>query len=148
VNFWAVFGPTLLVMIGGALVWRALSSSQAREPSASSASYIRTYALLSGSELQPQGPAFRGAELTAVMGGVKLDLTAAQLDGTTPPTIDVFALMGGIEIRVPRDWEVVNQVTALMGACADKRHPAATLQTGKCIIVRGIAVLGGIEIKD
>jgi hypothetical protein len=146
VNFWAVFGPTVLVLIGGALVWRAVSSAQTRDAATSDA-YIRAYALLSGSELQPQGTVFKGAELTAVMGGVKLDLATAQLQEGSVPTIDVFAMMGGIEIHVPREWEVVNQVTALMGGCADKRHPA-TVQTGKRIIVRGMAVLGGIEIKD
>jgi predicted membrane protein len=147
VNFWAVFGPALLVMIGGTLIWRAVSSSQNRDATTTPDAYIRTYALLSGSELQPQSAVFKGAELTAAMGGVKLDLKTAQLEEGSVPIIDVFALMGGIEIHVPRDWEVVNQVTALMGACADKRRPA-TVQSGKRIMVRGMAILGGIEIKD
>lgn len=147
VNFWAVFGPAVLVLIGGALAWRALTSAQPREQGSPSEAYIRSFALLSGSELQPQGTGFKGAELTAVMGGVKLDLTTSQLAPGSTPVVNVFAVMGGIEILVPRECEVVNQVTALMGACADKRHPA-TLHTGKRILVRGMAILGGIEIKD
>jgi len=144
VNFWAVFGPTLLVLIGGSLVWRALSVGQ-QSRATSEDSFIRAFALMSGNEQRPAVP-FRGAELTAVMGGVKLDLTGAQLEGDTA-TIDVFAMMGGIEIYVPRDWEVANKVTALMGACIDKRRPA-TVSQGKRIIVTGMAVMGGIEIKD
>jgi predicted membrane protein len=148
VNFWAVFGPTLLVLIGGSLIWRAVMAGTPEGRQAASDSYIRSFSLFAGSELRPQGVAFRGAELTAVMGGVKLDLSAAQLDGETP-VIDVFAMMGGIEIYVPREWEVVNNVTAMMGACVDKRHPMpATATPGKRIIIRGTAVFGGIEIKD
>jgi hypothetical protein len=148
VNFWAVFGPALLVLIGGALVWRAISPAGPARDGSTSDSFIRSFALMSGSEMRPQGVVFRGAELTAVFGGVKLDLGQAQLEGNTP-VVDVFALMGGIEIYVPRDWEVVNNVTALMGACVDKRHPTtATGNPGKRIIIRGMAVMGGIEIKD
>jgi predicted membrane protein len=62
-------------------------------------------------------------------------------------TIDVFTVMGGIEIFVPRDWNVTTQVTALMGACVDKRRPAAQPAT-KTLIVRGFALMGGIDIKD
>lgn len=144
VNFWAVFGPTLLVLIGGSLVWRALSPVHGRTET--SDSFVRSFAMVSGSEVRPQGVQFKGAELTAVMGGVKLDLTQAEVEGDAP-VVDVFALMGGIEIHVPREWEVVNQVTALMGACVDKRRPA-TVSQAKRIIVRGMAVMGGIEIKD
>jgi predicted membrane protein len=147
VNFWAFFGPTLLVLIGGTLVWRAVApatGSNVRQ--VASDSYIRTYALLSGSEVRPQSLTFKGAEATAVMGGVKLDLTGSQLEGDTA-TIDVFALMGGIEIYVPRDWEVVNDVTSVLGACVDKRRPSAT-SNGKRVVVSGMALLGGIEIKD
>jgi predicted membrane protein len=146
VNFWAFFGPTVLVLIGGALVWRAIGPTAGNNRGASSQSYIRTYAILSGSEIRPQSLTFKGAEATAVMGGVKLDLTGSQLESDTA-TIDAFALMGGIEIYVPREWEVVNNVTSVLGACVDKRRPAAT-PSGKRLVVEGMALMGGIEIKD
>jgi predicted membrane protein len=147
INFWALFGPTLLVLIGGALVWRAVSpATGSNGRPVTSDSYIRTYALLSGSEIRPQSLTFKGAETTAVMGGVKLDLTGSQIEGESA-TIDVFALMGGIEIYVPRDWEVVNEVTSVLGACVDKRRPSTT-SNGKRLVVTGTALMGGIEIKD
>jgi predicted membrane protein len=80
------------------------------------------------------------------MGGVKLDLTGSQIEGESA-TIDVFALMGGIEIYVPREWEVVNDVTSVLGACVDKRRPSTT-SNGKRLVVSGMALMGGIEIKD
>jgi len=146
VNFWAVFGPTLLLLIGGTLVYRAVSGGHPRDGGATTDSYIRTYAVLSGSDLRPQSTPVTGAEITAIMGGVKLDLTNAQLEGDTA-VVDVFALMGGIEIYAPREWEVVNKVAPVMGAYVDKRRPAPSAHA-KTLIVRGTVVMGGIEVKD
>ena len=49
--------------------------------------------------------AFRGADLIAVMGGCEIDLRQAAINGEA--VIDVFCMWGGIEIRVPEDWTVV-----------------------------------------
>jgi hypothetical protein len=141
VSFWAVFGPTLVVLVGSSVIWRAFN----RPAYAAGESYVRTFAILGGSQLSPKVP-FKGADLTCVMGGAKLDLTNAPMEGDTA-TIDVFAMMGGAEILVPRDWDVVVKVTSLMGGVADKRRPA-TLPPTKHLIIQGTAVMGGVEIKD
>jgi len=141
VSFWAVFGPTVLVLAGGSIIWRAF----ARPSLAANESYVTSFAILGGSELQPKVP-FQGADLTCVMGGAKLDLTATAMAGDTA-AIDVFALMGGAEILVPRDWDVTVKVISLMGGVSDKRRPA-TLPPTKRLVIRGFAMMGGVEIKD
>jgi hypothetical protein len=146
VPFWAVFGPTLLVLLGGMVVWRAVSAPSSRPDSGESNSYINTFAVMSGSEHKPITP-FEGATLNAVMGGVKLDLTGAEMQGDTA-TIDVFNVMGGIEIFAPRDWEVSSKVVAFMGACVDKRRPGQPTTARKTLVIRGFVFMGGVEIKD
>jgi LiaF transmembrane domain/Cell wall-active antibiotics response LiaF, C-terminal len=143
VSFWAVFGPTLLVLLGASFVWRAFNHPR---PDAPTDAYVHAFSIMSGNELKPSGKPFQGADLAALMGGVALDLTGAQMEGDTV-TIDVFAVMGGIEIFVPRDWDVTTKVIAFMGACVDKRRPAAQPAT-KTLVVRGFALMGGIDIKD
>jgi Cell wall-active antibiotics response 4TMS YvqF len=142
VHFWAVIGPMLLVLAGGSVVWRAFNRPA---PEGIGDAYLRTFAIFSGSELRPTVP-FEGADLTAVMGGVKVDLTNAPMAHDTA-TIDVFALMGGTEILVPRDWDVTVRVISLMGGISDKRRPATAPAT-KHLIIQGMAVMGGVEIKD
>ena len=142
VHFWAVMGPLLLVLAGGSVVWRAFNRPV---PEGAGDAYIRTFAVFSGAELRPTVP-FQGADLTAVMGGVKLDLSNAPMAGDTA-VIDVFTLMGGAEIFVPRDWDVTVKVISLMGGCSDKRRPS-TLPASKHLIIQGMAVMGGVEIKD
>ena len=143
VNFWAVFGPTLLVLLGASFVSRALYHPR---QDGESDSYIHSFAIFAGNELKPTSTPFAGADLAALMGGVVLDLSNSQMEGDTA-TVDVLSVMGGIEIFVPRDWNVTTKVMSFMGACVDKRRPA-TLPATKTLIVRGATFLGGIEIKD
>lgn len=148
VPFWAVFGPTLLVLLGGAVVWRAMAhpgpkSSDARN--ANDSGYIHTFAVMSGNEHKPAQP-FQGANLGTVMGGVKLDLSGVEMQGDSA-VVDVFVVMGGIEIYAPRDWDVVNQVTTFMGGSVDQRRPAQS-SSNKKLVLQGFVLMGGVEIKD
>lgn len=91
---------------------------------------------------------FRGGRLTAVFGGFQVDLTRADIDGQTA-TIDASALMGGGEIRVPYNWVVEIRGIALLGAYTDETHQeVADAATAKRLIVKGIAALGGVVIKN
>jgi len=110
------------------------------------AEYIRSFAILSGSELRPMSRPFRGADLSAVLGGINLDLTSARMEGDSA-MIDVIAFCGGIEIHVPPDWTVTSKVATLLGGFSDKRRPTTTLPT-KTLILDGFAVMGGIEVKN
>jgi len=140
-NFWAVVGPALIMLLGASVVWRAFNRPRAE----TTAGYIRSFSILSGSEQRPTIP-FEGADLSAVLGGAKIDLSAATMAGDTV-TIDVFTVMGGIEIVIPRDWDLTIKVTSLMGACSDHRSPS-TLPATKRLVVRGFTLMGGVEIKN
>ena len=91
---------------------------------------------------------FRGGRLTALFGGFQVDLTRADIDGQTA-VIDASALMGGGEIRVPYNWIVEIRGIALLGAYTDETHQEVTdTATAKRLIVKGIAALGGVVIKN
>ena len=79
-------------------------------------------AILSGVNRGNNSPAFRGGDLTAVMGGCEIDLRQAAINGDA--TIDVFAMWGGIEIRVPGNWTVAFHVTPDLGGVEDKTRPS------------------------
>lgn len=103
------------------------------------------FALMSGVRRQVTG-VFSGAEATAIMGGVELDLRHAGMAGEEV-IIDTFALWGGIEIWVPVHWHVVMQGLPLMGAFEDKTQVTVQGRQPR-LIVRGIALMGGVEIKN
>ena len=152
VPFWAVFPPTLLVLIGGSVIWRAFFQPGPRAfyrpgpdvADATAPGYVRFAAVLSGAEVRPTVP-FEGGEVTAVLGGGKLDLSLSPMRHDTA-VLDVFCTLGGVEIRVPPDWDVAMQVVAFMGGCVDNRRLANPVPTRR-LIVRGYAIMGGVEIK-
>jgi len=61
--------------------------------------------------------------------------------------VDVTAMMGGFEIRVPESWNVVVELIPFMGGYEDKtRHP--TDPSAPRLRVRGFVMMGGVEIKN
>jgi predicted membrane protein len=147
INLWQLAFPMLLLAVGGILVWRALWT-QKEEPivGAEPSEFVRSFAVMSGNELRPVSRPFRGADLSAVMGGLKLDLTGAKMEGDAA-AVEVFAFWGGIEIHVPPEWTVTSKVTTFMGGFVDKRRPSSVVPT-KTLTVRGFAFMGGIEVKN
>lgn len=148
------FWPVILVVVGCVIVWQGLKGTARPERPVTSTedvvavdqeSFVSAVALLSGVNRGSNSPRFRGGELTAFMGGCEIDLRQAAIDGEA--VIDVFAMWGGIEIRVPEHWRVIGRVTPLLGGFDDSTRPPkeATSQT---LIVRGVVIMGGIEIKN
>lgn len=89
---------------------------------------------------------FRGGDITAFMGGVEIDLAQADIQGGA--RLDMSAVFGGIKLIVPADWEVRNEATAVFGGIEDKRTTPAIFNSRKLLILDGVAVFGGIELKS
>ncbi|HEX2494295.1 MAG TPA: DUF5668 domain-containing protein, partial [Steroidobacter sp.] len=127
VSLWHVLFPGLLLFVGGSLVWRAVSGPTIEPPAGPEHSeFVRSFAFMSACELRPVSRPFRGADLSALMGGLKLDLTGARMEGDCA-MIDVFAFWGGVEIHVPPDWTVTSKFTTLLGGYIDKRRPTSVV---------------------
>jgi predicted membrane protein len=97
-----------------------------------------------GKQRRVTSTAFRHADLTAIMGGIELDLRQAATDDGEA-VVDLFVMWGGVEIWVPPDWAVSNQVGLLMGGAEDKS--SGRQDARHRLIVRGFCLMGGIEIK-
>jgi len=138
--------PVILLLIGARLVWGAMSRGALRGPAPDSASRVSAFAMLGGSEHRVTAPDFRGGDATAVLGGCKIDLRGATVK-TGEAVIDAFAMWGGVEIIVPRDWGVVLQGTPILGAFENKTEPAREGSAPR-LVVRGVAIMGGVEVKN
>jgi len=138
------FWPLFLVFVGGMIVWQGLRGRRERGP-ANANDTVNAVAILSGVKRGSNSTTFRGGELSAFMGGCEVDLRNASINGDA--TIDVFAMWGGIEIRVPENWTIVGQVTPLLGGFEDQTRAPQTA-TAHRLTVRGMVVMGGVEIKN
>jgi LiaF transmembrane domain/Cell wall-active antibiotics response LiaF, C-terminal len=136
--------PMLLVFAGSYLVWRGLTG-QRRLAAADDHAIVSAVAILSGVNRGNNSPAFRGGDITAIMGGCDIDLRQAAINGDA--VIDVFAVWGGIEIRVPDNWSVILHVTPVLGGVEDKTRPSLGSAEHR-LTVRGLVVMGSVEVKN
>jgi predicted membrane protein len=105
------------------------------------------FALLGSGKRRWGKTVFRSAEATAVLGGCELDLRDALIASAEPAIVDVFVIMGGINLFVPPNWTVSQEVVPLLGGVHDKTRSVPT-SPGQHLIVRGTVVMGGIEISN
>lgn len=90
---------------------------------------------------------FRGGEIVAIMGGAEIDLSKADIAGRV--RLDATNIMGGTELIIPPDWDVRSNAVAILGGVEDKRDPRfLRIEPGKILILEGVCLLGGIEIKS
>ncbi|HXA46299.1 MAG TPA: hypothetical protein VNW52_01620, partial [Burkholderiaceae bacterium] len=111
---------------------------------ASDMSYMNVVSVMSGNMRRNDTQDFRGAELTSVMGGMEIDLRHASM--ASEATISVFAMWGGIVIKVPTDWSVVSGAVPILGGAVDKTVPPVA--ASKRLIIDGYVVMGGVEIRN
>jgi predicted membrane protein len=136
--------PMLLVLLGASLVWHGMRGRRERAGMDDTAT-VSALAVLGGINRGSNSQAFRGGDLTAILGGCEIDLRQAAIDGEA--VIDVFAMWGGIEIKVPEEWSVSGRVVPILGGYEDKTRPPRGATTHR-LVVRGFAIMGGIEIKN
>jgi hypothetical protein len=146
---WRAHSPTLgreETVAPGAQPAAAAGQGSATTPADDASATVDCFALLGASRRSSVSQDFRGGSLTAIMGGCELDLRQASIRGGQA-TIDTFAMWGGIEIKVPQDWTVAVHGTPILGGFDDK-----TARMGgdgsKVLVVTGVAIMGGVEIKN
>ena len=140
--------PLVVIFIGGAVIYRAVTGRRligmSPKDGAATDSVVDITAILGGFERRITTPDFRGGEVTAVMGGCTLDLRGSSIEGEA--VLNVFALMGGITMKVPPDWTVAINGTPIMGGFDEKTIAAP--HNNKRLIIRGYAIMGGVEVRN
>jgi predicted membrane protein len=151
---WSIIWPALLVFAGLMILGSALFRSSTRRKSVSSArttagSTVEAFVMFGGREEKVESRSFSGGQIQCVMGGYELDLRQARMEDDEA-TLDITAIMGGVEIRVPTDWTVSVRGTPILGAFEDKSGPTRTEEGSPShrLVVAGTVIMGGVEITN
>ena len=107
-------------------------------------SRIDASATMSGIVLKNDSQDFTGGEINAVMGSVEIDLRQAAI--ATEAVLHLSIIMGGVEIKVPRDWSISVNGSPMLGGIEDKTVPPMT--PGKRLVIEGSVIMGGVEISN
>lgn len=152
---WRTFWPLLMIGAGVAVIAKsnlnrttppsdATAASPLSLDKPSDDSVINATAIMGSFKRRITTPDFRGGEVTAIMGGCDLDLRQSSITGDV--VLNVYALFGGITIKVPVDWCVVLEGTPIMGGFEEKTVPPT--DTSKRLILRGAVIMGGMEVRN
>ena len=141
-NVWGLIWPVVLITVGVLLVVR---SKFACSKPLETTSTIRPMAFMGGVDRRINSKDFEGGELTAVMGGCKIDLREADIQ-KPEAVLRVFVMMGGIELTIPQGWKVISKVVPVMGGFVDRTNPTAAYT--KQLVIDGFLLMGGIEVKN
>jgi predicted membrane protein len=151
---WRQLWPIALILVGlnvitkgfvarGNVVYRSSRLGQ-RDERFEHGSRIDASATMSGIVLKNDSQDFQGGEINAVMGAVEIDLRQAAI--ATEAVLHLSIIMGGVEIKVPREWSVSVNGSPMLGGIEDKTVPPMT--PGKRLVIEGSVIMGGVEISN
>ena len=141
VNPWQLFWPAVIIIVGVSI----MTSHKVPRKNIEASEREDVTAVLSGSETKVQSKDFKASRVTAVCGGVTLDLREATIKKEA--TIDLFSLWGGIEIYVPKNVIVKNNTSVILGG-VENNTAADTDRDAPVLHVVGDVVMAGVEIKN
>ncbi len=172
ISFWKVW-PVFLVLAGLHLIWQAwvtgprgaagvgerahdgamagLEATRGLRGPGPASGTLEELAVFGGGDRVIRTADFRGGTINVVFGGFDIDLREAVMAADSA-TIDVFVCFGGIDLRIPEDWNVVNQVTPIFGSCEYRPRPGGAITTSgavrKTLTITGAVIFGGIDVKN
>ncbi len=102
-------------------------------------------AILSGSDRKGIWRPARRTNIVAFMGGAELDFSRAELPpGVTE--VNVFAMMGGVDVFVPPELNVEVHGFPIMGGI-DNKSEGTRDGSGPVLKIKAFVLMGGIDIK-
>lgn len=139
VSFW----PALIILFGVSLFLGRMRT----RPETVGQESVDGIAVFGGRNQRVTASQFTGADLTAVFGGYELDLRDAEV-AERPARISAVAMFGGVEVIVPRGWNVRLDVLPIFGGAEDERPRREEEHEEVDLVVTGFAAFGGISVTD
>lgn len=145
-HFWRMLIPVIIIFIGISLL-RGKAAGGSR------------LAIMGGIEEGRSPWKLESSSYLAFMGGVDLDITTAEIpEGET--VLDLTAVMGGIDVKIPSDLPVVYEGSAVLGGVTfldqddggviASRKVEHNVRSGdiRLLRIQARAILGGIDVKE
>ncbi|MCF8261323.1 MAG: cell wall-active antibiotics response protein [Melioribacteraceae bacterium] len=154
-TFWEVLGqmwPLILIGIGAYFILKRNESkngepypkdaeSDSAENDQSEFEYI---ALFTSVRRKVESRNLVKIDAISIFGGTNVDLTEAGMQGKEV-TFDSVSIFGGCDIRLPREWKLIDNTISIFGGTNDKRIFSSEEKNEKTIVINGVSIFGGIN---
>lgn len=176
-NLWRFVWPSILIMMGLGMLARSVDRYNSRGSAtgppgnagremaehiknriksdfggfgtSTSINHLSEWAFFSGVRRRIDTQDFQGGEAFAMFGGVEIDMRKA---GSTKDEIliEANAIFGGVDLRLPENWDVTVRGSGIFGGYEDKTMDSRVAQDARRphVIVNGFAVFGGVTIQN
>mgnify|MGYP000873817396 CR=1 FL=1 len=140
-----IFWPTLLIVVG---LFITFGKTIYDKTPGNSDDTLNHFVIFSGLKDRSTSKNFKGGDITAIFGGIELDLRDAHLAGEGT-LLNLTVAFGGIEIRVPAQWKVIVKGMPVFGGWDNKTSaPIDAPEDGPVLNVKCLAMFGGIDINN
>ncbi|SDM09162.1 Cell wall-active antibiotics response 4TMS YvqF [Halogranum gelatinilyticum] len=137
------FWPLLIVLVGLSIALGRVRPSVAEVDD----DRFDLVAAFGGLDRRATSKTFTGGNVTVAFGGGELDLRDT-LVPAPPARVNVVALFGGVDVVVPRDWNVRLDVLPVFGAAEDDRPRREAEHDGVDLVVTGFCAFGGVTVTN
>ena len=143
---WKLIAPVIIAVIGIKMIFGGIGRNKGfiKRIEANGKDFKTGFAAFSGQDINFDNEVFRGAELTAIFGGIKLDLRNAFFEGDT--VINACCIFGGADILLPDNVNIKVNSNSLFGGIDNKKHQNSkdNLHT---VYLNGTCIFGGVDVK-
>ncbi len=144
-----LFWPAVFIIIGVIVLTntRWFSKENWASKSSTSNDVIDMVNIFGGGERRVLSQEFKGGKISCVFGGAELDMTKAKLaEGVNE--LEISCVFGGVSFIVPPDWNIIIDVTPVLGGFSDSRKGySSTIDMSRTLVIKGACVFGGGEVK-
>lgn len=144
---WHYIWPALIIIVGLWVLAGAFRRQGGPKIPTSKEDALDAFAVFSGLERRVDSQNFRGGKATALLGGMDLDFSQVRL-AEGKASLELTAILGGIDVSVPRHIRVELDGNPVLGAIEDKHLYTPGAGGEQTLFIRATAIMGGIEIKN
>lgn len=143
---WKLAVPVIIAVIGIKMIFGGIGRNRGFIKSMeANGNDIKTgFAAFSGQDINFDNEIFKGAEFTAVFGGIKCDLRNAVFEGDT--VINACCIFGGTDILLPDNVNIKVNSNSLFGGIDNKKHQNSS-DNQYTVYLNGTCIFGGVDVK-
>jgi len=136
-----IFLPALLIIVGLSIIFKRSFKTPKIENKYGTNNYT---AIFSGTEENISNEKFVGASITAIFGGVELDLRQAIIEKDV--VINCLTVFGGIDIMIPDNVKIKTSGVPVFGGIENKKETSKE-DKEPTVYINYVCVFAGVDLK-